>query len=395
MLAHREAPLQILIVDASPEDRMVYRRHLQYPRVGTYDVWEAETGAEGLAVCRTQPPDCVLLDYRLPDLDGLGFLTALAGVEGGSAIPVIVLSGQGNETLAVDVMKAGAADYMPKPTVSAKALERAISNAVEQARLRAALEEQRRVLAQTNADLRRQHEEIRSFYHLLSHEMKTPLTVIWESVAIVLDGLVGSLTAQQRRHLHLAKESCGQIALGLNDLLDAARLDTGKLRLAPRAVAIDGVVARAVAAMAATAQAKGIGLQPMIARDLPDVWIDELRIAQVLGNLLSNAVKFSPAGGTVSVRAGHDQLRPRWVCVSVSDTGRGIEPAQQAYIFDRLYQVRRDDAGIEGGLGLGLYICRELVRLHGGEIWVESTEGQGSTFTFTLPTERPPDAPQP
>jgi two-component system, sensor histidine kinase and response regulator len=395
MLVHRDAALQILIVDASPEDRMVYRRHLQYPRAGAYDVWEAETGAEGLAVCQKQPPDCVLLDYRLPDLDGLAFLTALAGMERGAAIPVIVLSGQGNETLAVDVMKAGAADYMPKPTVSAKALERAISNAVEQARLRAALEEQRRMLAQTNADLRRQHAEIRSFYHVLSHEMKTPLTVIWESVAIVLDGLVGPLTAQQRRHLHLAKDGCAQIALGLNDLLDAARLETGKLRITLRAVAIGAVVERAVAAMTPTVQAKGIGLQPMIARDLPDVWIDELRIAQVLGNLLSNAVKFSPAGGTVSVRVSPDPLRPLWVCVSVRDTGPGIEPAQRDSIFDRLYQVRHDDAGIEGGLGLGLYICRELVRLHGGEIWVESTEGQGSTFTFTLPTERAPDAPQP
>lgn len=395
MMAHRDAPLQILIVDASPEDRLVYRRHLQYPRAGTYDVWEAETGAEGLAVCQAQPPDCVLLDYRLPDLDGLEFLTALAGVEGGAAIPVIVLSGQGNETLVVDVMKAGAADYMPKPTVSAKALERAIANAVTQARLRAALEEQRRMLEQTNADLRHQHEEIRSFYHLLSHEMKTPLTVIWESVAIVLDGLVGPLTAQQRKQLHLAKDGCGQIARGLNDLLDAARLDTGKLRIAPRAVAIDGVVERAVATMAPTAHAKGIGLQQTIARDLPDVRIDELRIAQVLGNLLSNAVKFSPDGGTVSVRVRHDPLRPLWVCVSVSDTGRGIEPAQRDYIFDRLYQVRADDAGIEGGLGLGLYICRELVRLHGGEIWVESPGGQGSTFSFTLPTDRAPDSPQP
>jgi signal transduction histidine kinase len=395
MMAHRDAPLQILLVDASPEDRMVYRRHLQYPRAGTYDVWEAETGADGLAVCRRQPPDCVLPEYRLPDLDGLAFLTALAGLDGGAAIPVIVLSGQGTETLAVDVMKAGAADYMPKPTVSATALERAIANAVEQARLRAALEEQRRVLAQTNADLRRQHEESRRCYHLLSHEMKTPLTVIWESVAIVLDGRAGPLTAQQRKHLHRAKDGCAQLALGLNDLLDAARLDTGKLRLAPRAVAISGVVERAVAAMAPPAQAKGVGLQPMIAGDLPVVWIDELRIAQVLGNLLSNAVKFSPAGGTVSVRAGPDPLRPRWVCVSVRDAGRGLEPAQRDAIFDRLDRVRTDDAGMAGGLGLGLYMCRELVRLHGGEIWVESPAGQGRTFTFTLPTERAPDSPQP
>jgi signal transduction histidine kinase len=81
--------------------------------------------------------------------------------------------------------------------------------------------------------------------------------------------------------------------------------------------------------------------------------------------------------------------------VSVGDTGRGIEPAQLDYIFDRLYQARSDNAGIEGGLGLGLYICRELVRLHGGEIWVESTGSQGSTFTFTLPAYRAPDTPPP
>jgi signal transduction histidine kinase len=115
----------------------------------------------------------------------------------------------------------------------------------------------------------------------------------------------------------------------------------------------------------------------------------------VLGNLLSNAVKFSPAGGTVSVRAGPDPLRPRWVCVSVRDAGRGLEPAQRDAIFDRLDRVRTDDAGMAGGLGLGLYMCRELVRLHGGEIWVESPAGQGRTFTFTLPTERAPDSPQP
>jgi len=132
---------------------MVYRRHLQDPQAGTYDVWEAKTGADGLSVCQTQPPDCVLLDYRLPDLDGLEFLTALASLEGGTNIPVIVLTGQGNETIVVDVMKAGAADYMPKHVVSAKALARAITNAVNQATLRAALKEQRRMLEQTNQDL--------------------------------------------------------------------------------------------------------------------------------------------------------------------------------------------------------------------------------------------------
>jgi FixJ family two-component response regulator len=167
-------------------------------------VWEAETGADGLIVCQTLPPDCVLLDYRLPDLDGLEFLTALASLRG-TNIPAIVLTGQGNKTIVVDVVNTGAVDYMPKHVVSAKALARSIANTVNQSKLRGALEEQGRLLEQTNQDLLHKQEEIRSFYHMLSHEMKMPLTAIWDSVAIVLDGPVGPLTEKQRRHLYLHK----------------------------------------------------------------------------------------------------------------------------------------------------------------------------------------------
>jgi two-component system, sensor histidine kinase and response regulator len=388
MTGHRDAPLQILIVDNSPEDRACYRRLLQDPRARAYDMREAGTGEEGLAVCRAKPLDCVLLDSRLPDLDSRAFLTALAGEEGIRSIPVIVLADQGSETLAVDVMKAGAADYMPKSVVSAKALGRAIDNAVNQAQLRATLEEQDRILAQTNQELRRKQEEIQSFYHMLSHELKTPLTATYEFVAIVLDGLAGPLTELQSEYLTRAKDSCHQIKRGLTDLLDATRLDTGKFHIAPRQSSIGTVVAQAVASMAPIAHGRGICLQHAIAADLPEVWIDEQRIAQVLTNLLSNALKFTPSGGEVLVGVSNHREQPAYICISVSDTGRGIEAEHLGHIFDRLYQVRTDDAEIEGGLGLGLYICRELVRLHGGEIWVDSMRGLGSTFTFTLPAHR-------
>jgi two-component system, sensor histidine kinase and response regulator len=385
MTEHRDPPLQILIVGDSPEDRARYRRLLQGPSARAYDMWEDGMGEEVLAMCRAKPPDCVLLDARLPDLDGLAFLSALAGEEGMRSIPVIVLADQGSETLAVEVMKAGAADYMPKSVVSAKALGRAVDNAVNQAQLRATLAEQGRILAQTNQELRRKQEEIQSFYHMLSHELKTPLTAIYEFVAIVLDGLAGPLTELQSEYLTHAKDSCHQIKRGLTDLLDATRLDTGKFRIAPRQSSIGAVVAQAVASMAPTAHGKGICLQHAIAADLPEAWIDEQRIAQVLTNLLSNALKFTPSGGEVLVGASCHRERPAWICVSVSDTGRGIEAEHLGHIFDRLYQVQTDDPEIEGGLGLGLYICRELVRLHGGEIWVDSMRGLGSTFTFTIP----------
>jgi two-component system sensor histidine kinase GlrK len=215
--------------------------------------------------------------------------------------------------------------------------------------------------------------------------MKTPLTSAREFVSIVLDGLAGSLSEAQREYLSYARESCDQMTLGLNDLLDSTRLETGKLHIALQPGCVSSLVARVVVSMAPQAQDKRIQLEQSIAPDLPQVLMDEKRITQVLTNLLSNALKFTPEGGEVSVRVGSDPGRPRCVLVSVSDTGRGIERAQLDQVFDRLYQIRSGDATIEGGLGLGLYICREVVRLHGGEIWVDSTPGKGSTFFFTVP----------
>jgi signal transduction histidine kinase len=363
----------------------LYRRILKQEKAHEYHIIRASFAEEGLALCRSGRPDCVLVDYCLPDLDGLEFLTALAGDNGTIPVPVIMLTGYGDETLVVEAMKAGAADYLPKSALSSKSLGRAIANAVEKFKLRLAVEEQRYILEQTNEELRHKHEEIRSFYHVLSHELKTPLTVIMGYLAIVLDGLAGSLTEQQQQYLSIAKVSCDQIALALNDLLDATRLETGKLTIVPHPMAIDEVVAQVVASMLPAAHRKGIHVQHIIAPNLPDVLIDGKRMIQVLSNLLSNALKFTPEGGDIEVRVTRDPQRLAGVLVSVKDTGRGIEPEQCRYIFDRLYQVRREDAEGHGGLGLGLYICRELVRLHGGEIWVESMPGQGSTFFFTVP----------
>jgi signal transduction histidine kinase len=119
--------------------------------------------------------------------------------------------------------------------------------------------------------------------------------------------------------------------------------------------------------------------------ELPEVPMDENRIAQVLTNLLNNAIKFTPTGGQIVARAASCAPSPNFVQVSIGDTGRGIAPEDQLRVFDRLYQVKAGDATTKQGVGLGLYLCRELVQLHGGTIWVESRLGEGSTFHFVLP----------
>jgi signal transduction histidine kinase len=279
-------------------------------------------------------------------------------------------------------------DYIPQNLGFPHSLGQAMAHVAETVQFHAELTEQRRRLEQTNQELHRRNAELQSFYHILSHELKTPLTAAREFVSIVLDGLAGALSETQREYLGLVKDSCDQITLGLNDLLDATRVDTGKLSIAPRPTPMARVVSQAVAAMDLTARGKGIRVQQVMAPQLPDALVDERRIAQVLVNLLSNALKFTPAGGEITVRVGNDPQQPADIRVSVSDTGRGIPPAELGQIFDQLYQVRRDDATVQGGLGLGLYISQEVVKLHGGEIWVESTVEKGSTFSFTVPQYR-------
>jgi len=119
--------------------------------------------------------------------------------------------------------------------------------------------------------------------------------------------------------------------------------------------------------------------------DLPEASLDEHKITQVLTNLLSNALSFTPPGGSILIKAAQADGHPELLQVSVSDTGCGVPKHEQERIFDRLHQVKAGDATTEQGIGLGLYLCRELVRLHGGTISVESEPGKGSTFTFVLP----------
>lgn len=202
---------------------------------------------------------------------------------------------------------------------------------------------------------------------------------------MVLDGMAGSLNDKQRRFLEIARENCSQMCIHVNDLLDVTRLQTSKFAIHLRPFPMAKLVQGIVASMSSVAKDKGIRLELVIESDLPDVLIDEKRITQVLNNLLSNALKFTPEGGEITVGVADNPLALEFILVSVRDTGRGIEPDKLPHIFDRLYQVKSSDWMTHQGLGLGLYICRELVRLHGGEISVQSDPGKGSTFSFSLP----------
>jgi len=374
-------PARILVIDDNEVDRMIYRRLLNKAQIPEFVFLEADSGAAGLRMYSSLRPDCVLVDYHLPDADGLSLIQAMTDSE--HRAPIIMLTGNASTPLAIDALKVGAVDFLQKSDVSSRSMERAVSNALEKQALRVARERAQVELHQTVERVKRQNDEIRSFYHTLSHELKTPLTAIQEFISLVTDGLAGPINDQQMEYLDVASQNCVHLARHINDILDVTRLDTGKLSIDCQQASLTGVVEEIVETLGAIARKRGINLSIKAPNKPIFAVLDVQRILQVLDNLIGNALKFTHSGGNVTVRIetleGH-------ASVSVEDNGPGIADDLVCRIFDRLYQATdQEDRVLEKGLGLGLSICRDLVELHGGAISVTSTVGVGSCFTFSVP----------
>jgi signal transduction histidine kinase len=286
-----------------------------------------------------------------------------------------VLSGLDDEELAVGAVHQGVQDYLVKGSFDSKQLARAMRYAIERQALVTSLDMSRRQQLQFKNE----------FLSHVSHELRTPLTCIHQFVTLILDGLAGKVIPEQREHLETIFRSVNQLRAMITDLLEATRAESGNISVEPQCIVIGDVIRQAVAMLQATAQAKQIGLEAGVDTRIPFIFADPNRVLQVLTNLLDNAIKFTNPEGSVMVKACLKDNDPNFIQVSVADTGRGISPEAKALIFERLYQDPNSIDDSRKGLGLGLYISKELVRLHGGQIWVESQLSHGSTFVFTLP----------
>jgi two-component system sensor histidine kinase EvgS len=382
--------LRLLLLEDDTNDMIIIRRKLAV-ELPDCELVHAATKAEFTAALQGQDWDLILSDYMMRAFHGLEAL-ALAR-ELTPDIPFLFLSGMVGDEVAVESLKAGATDYVLKdrPARLVPAIQRALKEAEVLAKRRHDEKEMRRIqaeLAESNRNLLRKNHEIQDFYHTLSHELKTPLTSAGEFISIVMDGLAGAINKTQLEYLAIAKDSCNQLRDCINDLLDATRLDTGKLAIHLQPAALDELAHRVATSLKPAFVQKKVSLTEDIETTLPQIPLDEYRMTQVINNLLSNGLKFTPAGGTIVLRVRQAKANPDWVEVSVSDSGCGITKEHREHIFDRLYQVKAGDAATGQGLGLGLYLCRELVQLHGGNIWVESEPGRGSTFTFVVPRDQ-------
>jgi two-component system phosphate regulon sensor histidine kinase PhoR len=221
-----------------------------------------------------------------------------------------------------------------------------------------------------------------NFISMVSHELRNPLNSINGFLEIVLEGHVGTLTTRQEEFLEYARMSTHQLMTLVEDILFISRADTGQFKLRFAAVALSELTAQLMMQFGPVAERAQVALTFAIPDDLPTVYMDQLRIQQVISNLLNNAIKFTPPGGAVEARA---VVEGEAIQVEVRDTGAGIPMEDHERIFERFYQSPAISLTQAGGYGLGLAIAKLIIQQHDGRIWVRSAPGDGSTFSFTIP----------
>ena len=374
--------LSIIHLEDNPLDHKLVRVRLASDGLAVR-LSRVETEAEfRAALAAVDPPaELILADYNLPQFDGLTALRLAGELRPG--LPVIVISGAMGEQAAVDVLKAGATDYVLKDHLErlAPAVRRALRETADRAAAERAEREVRAAKeAAESANRAKDH-----FLAVLSHELRTPLTPTLTTIqSMEADP---ALPAAFREQVQMIRRNVELEVRLIDDLLDLTRVSRGKLELNLQRTDVHDVLRQAVAICDSDLRGKQLTLTVDEAAAGTAVQADPARLQQILWNLLKNAVKFTDAGGRVAVRTYNDGNGDGcWLGVEVTDTGIGIEPAVLARIFAAFEQGGRQITRQFGGLGLGLAISRALAEQHGGTLTAASDgAGRGATFTLRLP----------
>ncbi|HBO43468.1 MAG TPA: hypothetical protein DD670_05970 [Planctomycetaceae bacterium] len=329
---------------------------------------------------------------------------------------IVVLTCNSDPVVGIETTTVGASDYVHKDDLSAKTLENVVRRAVERQRALLQIRDANEQLDRQNAELRevnslldRKNDELRAAKSLLdrknkrlarlykmahqfvdnvSHDFRTPLTVIREYVSLMLDGLTGPVAEQHRRFLEIVNDRTDDLAAMVDDMLDMSRLDAGLLHVWRRPSNVRDVFEHVRPVLERKAELKKIGFTVSVDEGLPTAYHDPDKTGRVIVNLAVNAIKFGRPGGTVALRATHAADSDD-VVIEIADDGPGIAPENLKAIYDRFRRVDTPTQFSTDGFGLGLSIAKELVHVNLGEIRVESELNRGTTFSFTVPTWNP------
>lgn len=373
--------MRVLILDDDEVDRMAVRRALWLCGMAVELIEASSLASVRSVLSEPTEIDAIVADYLLPDGSAIELLRELRR-DGQAPPPVVVLTGQGDERVAVELMKAGASDYLPKSELTPRRLRKVLRTAVRVALAERSAHEAQRAQERLVSELDEERERLQralaerdEVLAIVSHDLRSPLS----NVSMAIDSLSGVVEPQERvRIAGLANRAVERMVRLIEDLLDVTRLEQGGLSLELGDHDAGQLATEVVDSIRIAAERGGVEVEVRVPPDLGFVRADRARLAQVFQNLLSNALRFTPSGGRIRVQASVDGATVRYV---VHDDGPGVPEDVRPHLFERFWQARRAD---RSGAGLGLAIVKGIVEAHGGTVSLADTD-RGACFELRLP----------
>ena len=393
MMVAKEAKMQkILYVEDSPEARRLVQRLLS----DRYSILEAEDGLTGIEVTWAEEPALILIDINIPYLDGYEVATKLKSLR--PEVPIVALTADVSDGARQRALTAGCDGYIPKPIdpdqfpIQVEAFlkgrkevleqrERRVYARAYQQKLVNRLEEKVRELTKAYEELKELDRMKDEFISIAGHELYTPLSILLGYAIMAQE----EATEEMQPYLEIMVDKSLQLQEVIGCMLDLKYLRSGETFSKLEKVSLKELIEAVVDELNLLTETKQQVIELDLPEDLPEIETDRRKFNLILSNLLSNASKFTPEGGKIRVEG---RVEEGEAVVSVRDTGIGIPAKERERIFAPFYQVEDSLTRTHGGLGLGLAIVKSAVATCGGRIWVESEEGEGSTFSFTLPIHR-------
>ena len=395
-----EETLNILIIDDDEVDRMAVSRALKSASVPT-KLSEASDYSEAIEILEKNDFDCIFVDYLLPGKDGLAVVQDIRA--SGSKVPLIVLTGQGDEQTAVELMKAGASDYIAKSRITPDLLSATLRNVIRiyEAELQIELfnkqlRESNELLKKKNKELEEKREQIHiqnlklleasetksKFLATMSHELRTPLNAIMAFSQMLQRKNKGNFSSSQVDMIERIHGNGKNLLALINDILDFSKIEAGGLKLYPEEFDLSQLINTTTDELRSLRSQKQLDVKVEINLENTKTVNDRNRVRQILVNLISNAIKFTDEG-MILIEAS--EISESHLVITVKDTGIGISKDDVKHIFEPFRQINQTISRKYAGTGLGLAITQSLVKMMNGKVSVESKVDRGSTFIVDLP----------
>ncbi len=362
MIINPDDPYNVMIVDDVPDNIKVVANILKEEG---YKLFFATNGSDALAKVKSDKFDLILLDVMMPEIDGFEVCRQVKNDPATQDIPIIFLTARTDTESIIKGFELGAMDYVTKPFNNAELLAR----------------------VKTHLTLQRAKEELKAlnatkdkFFSIIAHDLKSPFTVLLGLTDLLFDNIENYSKDDIKGIIDDLRVSANTIYALLKNLLAWSRLQRGLMEHFPEKIYLNEIVRHNVFLFRSGAEQKRITLRNLVQKKIT-AYADHNMVDTVIRNLISNALKFTDTGGTIEVSAKNNG---QFVEIAISDTGVGMTEEEISKLFR--IDVKYSNVGTAGekGTGLGLVLCKELVKKNGGKIWIESAVGKGTTFRFTL-----------